>query len=109
MPRRDGGDDLFKRAWREGLDRLRTTELVALVTGSGAPGPRAVRAAARAVERLGGLRRTSVATLDECAARGLLSSRASLALCAAFALGRRVSERPWQRGTPYTSPAEVFR
>jgi DNA repair protein RadC len=107
-PDADESEGLVERSRRQGVERLATCELLALVLGRGDGGPRRLRRAARALERLGGLRRAAAATADELVVRGLLAPRAALAVAAAFTLGRRSLDRPWRRGSAYTSPAEIF-
>src|SRR3989442_809973 len=65
-------DGLAVRAWRDGLSRLATSELAAIVLGRGDGGPRRCRQAQRLLGRLGGIARAAVSTPDELLVRGLL-------------------------------------
>ncbi len=55
----------------------------------------------------GDVARVAVATPGEFTFRGRLSPAEALRLAAAFALGRRGLERPWARGAPVRSAADV--
>ncbi|MBL9088358.1 MAG: hypothetical protein JNM10_14555, partial [Planctomycetia bacterium] len=96
------------RAVEHGPDRLPSAELIALVLGRGTGlSPRAVARAERLVTTFGDVARVAVATPGELTFRGRLSPAEALRLAAAFALGRRGLERPWARGTPVRSAADV--
>jgi DNA repair protein RadC len=96
------------RAAQAGADGLASAELLALVLARGAtPSVRAVARAGRVVAAFGDVARLAVATPGELAFRGRLTLPEAVRVAAAFALGRRGLERPWARGAPVRSAADV--
>jgi DNA repair protein RadC len=103
-----GADGPLVRLAGAGPDALSAGELLTVLLGSGAGGPRSQGRALRILGRLGGLRRLSAATPAEVQAAGRCSALAAARVAAAFALGRRALAECLGRGWKLTASAEIF-
>jgi DNA repair protein RadC len=106
--RGDPADRPQERLLRQGPEALSDSELLALLLRTGAPGERAVDAAAALLRSRGGL-----AGLVRCVAPELIRARGigpakAASLLAAFELARRIAGRRLREGTPFRDPADVF-
>ncbi|MCA8959886.1 MAG: DNA repair protein RadC [Planctomycetes bacterium] len=97
-----------ERAAAIGIDRLNDVELLAILIGTGVVGTDVAELAQQLEKRVGGIRalsRYEIAELLEFPGLGLAKATR---LAAAVELGRRVCERRWEKGEPFTSSRRVF-
>jgi DNA repair protein RadC len=106
--RDDGGDRPQERLFRHGAEVLSDAELLALLLRTGAPGERALDAAASLLRSRGGLPGLARSVAPELLrARGIGPAKAA-SLLAAFELSRRIAGRRLRAGTTFRDPSDVF-
>jgi DNA repair protein RadC len=96
-----------RRLLLRGADDLEDAALLSLLVASGPPEGAGV-VADRLLARFGSIRRVSTATAHEVARAAGISPASAARVVAAFALGRRVHERPLARGRVLRSSEAIF-
>ncbi len=98
-----------ERLLRHGAGALLDAELLALVLGTGSRTASAFAIALALLARFGDLLRLATAGVAELAAVPGVGFAQACRLKAALTLAGRVAERPFSRGDPFTSTADVAR
>src|SRR5689334_14092338 len=104
-----GADEVRERVLAGGPGAAETSDLLAVLIGSGAAGRRAEDLARELLGRAGGLRRLAGRTPAELRALQGLDDVHAARIVASLELGRRLLAEPLARGAVVRDAADVFR
>ena len=107
-PARERGWGPRERLWQEGAGRLSDAELVAVLLGTGSPRAGVESLAVDLLGAVGGLAGLAPSHPRELGGVEGVGDAKAARILAAVELGRRVSGRPWRRGTPFLGSQQVY-
>lgn len=97
-----------ERLLKQGPDAISSSELIAIILGSGMKGKSVLQLSQELIMHFGSLERLASATIEEmCEIKGLGKVKA-VQLKAAFTLGLRASKQQEESNPPVKTPSQVF-